>query len=81
MNNARKACLDACTNEALRHIAEAVRSVEEDSAFGDEVAKEALAMASLALDRMRRVLDKPVLAGEPNMARGASTLPASEVAA
>lgn len=48
----------------MRHINEAYRLVGEDTAFGDEVAKENLALAALALDRMRRLLEAPVLAGE-----------------
>ena len=82
MNNARRLGLDACTTEALRHLAEATRCVQEDTAFGDEVAKESLAMAALALDRMRRLLERPVFSSEPIASRNTSTAPAGdEVAA
>lgn len=64
VNNARRLSLDACMGEALSHLAEVADHVGEDTAFGDEVAKEKLALASLALDRMRRLLEAPVLAGE-----------------
>lgn len=80
MNDTRRLNIDCCAADAMREIAEALRSAHSDTAYGDETAKEALALAALALDRFRRVLDAPVLAVE-HVAKNTSTMPTSEVAA
>lgn len=77
VNNARRDQIDCCATEAVREIAEALRRAHADTAYGDESAKECLALACMALDRFRRVLDGPVLAPERHVSRSLSTMPAS----
>jgi len=62
VNNERRSSIDRCATEAVREISEALRLAHTDTPLGDETAKERLALAAMALDRFRRVLEAPVLA-------------------
>jgi hypothetical protein len=78
MTNERRARIRALAVDATRQIQAAVDHAGEDTAWGDELAKEALALSTLTLERLRKLLDAPVLATERMVSRSMSTMPASE---
>ncbi len=69
-----------CASDALNQIVAAVQQVYVDTPWGDELAKEALAAASLAIESMRRAIEAPVMAVDRPECKSASTIPASEAA-
>jgi len=61
--------------EAIGHVQAAVAAAERNTLLDDEMARDYLALAGLALESLRRLIDAPVPAVVHAVPRNGSTIP------